>query len=125
MNALRSIHHALVPGGLVIDTQPFSAHPPVESENGIIGLLDMAEWAQTIATIDGLMQQTIDQGLFDLERESQYVVTDECDDGAEFVAVTRDWVGTDVGDEFAARVGREPGRVRLHQDVRMRLLRAR
>ena len=75
--------------------------------------------------IDGRVQQAIDQGLFDLERESRYAVTDEYDDGAGFVAVTREWAGTNVSDELAARVGRQQGRVRLHQDVRLRLLRAR
>ena len=125
MNALRKIHRALVPGGLVIDTQPLSAHPPIESGSEMLGTLDMSEWAQTIATIDRLVQQTIHQGLFDLERESRYVVTDEYDDGAEFVTVTRDWAGTNVSDALAARVGREHGRVRLHQDVRLRVLRAR
>ena len=125
MNALRKIHRALVPGGLVIDTQPLSAHPPIESGSEILGTLDMSEWARTIATIDGLVQQTIGQGLFDLQRESRYVVTDEYDDGAEFVAVTRDWAGTNVSEALAARVGPEQGRVRLHQDVSVRLLRAR
>ena len=125
MNALRKIHRALVPGGLVIDTQPLSAHPPIESASGKLGTLDMSGWARTIATIDGLVEQAIGEGLFDLEHESRYVVTDEYDDGAEFVAVTRDWAGTNVSDALAARVGPEQGRVRLHQDVRLRLLRAR
>ena len=125
MNALRKIHRALVPGGLVIDTQPLSAYPPVESGSGMLGSLDMSEWARTIATIDDLVQETINQGMFDLERESRYVVTDECNDGAEFVAVTRDWAGTNVSDAFAARVSQEQGRVRIHQDIRLRLLRAR
>ena len=125
MNALRKLRHALVPGGLVIDTQPLSAHPPIESVSGRLGTLDMSEWARTIATIDGLVQQPIGQGLFDLQRESRYVVTDEYDDGAEFVAVTREWAGTNVSEALAARVGPEQGRVRLHQDVSVRLLRAR
>ena len=125
MHALRKLHHALVPGGLVIDTQPLSAHPPIESANGPLGTLDMSAWARTIATIDGRVQQAIDQGLFDLDRQSRYVVTDEYDDGAEFVTVTREWAGTTVSDALAARVSPEPGRVRLHQDVRLRLLRAR
>jgi len=125
VHALRKIHRALVPGSLVLDSQPLSAHPPVESDNGMLGTLDMSEWAQTIATIDGLVEQTIEHGLFDLKRERRFVVTDEYDDGAEFVAVTRDWAGTHVGDAFAALVGHERGRVRLHQDVRLRVLRAR
>jgi hypothetical protein len=125
VNALRKIHRTLVPGSLVIDTQPVSAHPPVESENGTLGTLDMSEWAHTIATIDGLVEQTIEQGLFDLKHESRFVVTDEYDDVAEFIAVTRDWAGTHVGDAFAALAEGEGGRVRLHQDVRLRVLRAR
>jgi hypothetical protein len=125
VNALRKIHHALDPGGLVIDTQPVSAYPPIESASGTLGTLDMSEWARTIATIDGRVQQAIDQGLFDLERESRYVVTDEYDDGAEFVTVTREWAGTNVSDALAARVSPEQGCVRLHQDVRLRLLQAR
>jgi hypothetical protein len=124
VNALHKIHRALVPGGLIIDTQPVSAGPPIESGSGMLGTLDMSEWARTITAIDGLTQQTIDQGLFTLERESRYVVTDEYDNGAEFVAVTRDWAGTTVSDALAARAGRELDRVRLQQDVRLRLLRA-
>lgn len=125
MHALRKIRHALVPGGLVIDTQPLSAHPPIEFASGTLGTLDMSEWARTIATIDGRLQQAIELGLFDLERESRYVVTDEYDDGAAFVTVTREWAGTNVSDALAARVSPELGHVRLHQDVRLRLLRAR
>ena len=85
----------------------------------------MSEWARTIATIDGLVEQTLADGLLALEHERRYVVTDEFDDGAELVSVTRDWAGTHVSDAFAERVGREPGRVRLHMEVRLRLLRAR
>lgn len=125
MHALRKIHGALVPGGLLIDTQPLSAHPPIESADGTLGTLDMSEWARTVATIDGRVQQAIELGLFDLERETRYVVTDEYDDGAEFVTVTREWAGTNVSDALAARVSPEQGRVWLHQDVRLRLLRAR
>lgn len=78
VHALRKIRHALVPGGLVIDTQPLTAHPPIESASGT---LDMSEWARTIATIDGRARQAIDLGPFDLERESSYIVTDEYETG--------------------------------------------
>ena len=125
MNALHKIHGALAPGSPVIDAQPVSAYPPVESENGTLGALDMSEWARTIATIDALVDQTIDGGLFELERERRYVVTDAYDDGAAFVEITRGWQGTHLSHAFAERVGRERGPVRLHQDVRLRLLRTR
>jgi hypothetical protein len=124
VNALRNIYDALVPGGLVIDTQPVSASPPVESVAGPLGTLDMREWAQTIATVDRRIERTIRDGLFEIEEERRLVVTDEYGDGAEFVAVTRGWAGTRVDDALAALVAREQRPVRLHQDVRLRVLRA-
>ena len=125
MNALQKIHDALVPGGLVIDTQPVSADPPVESQAGPLGALDMREWAQTIATIDLRVEQTMRDRLFDLEAERRFVVSDEYDDGAELVAVTSEWAGTRLDDTFAELVRSQPRPVRLHQQIRLRLLRAR
>jgi len=125
VNALQKIHDALVPGGLVIDTQPVSADPPVESQAGPLGALDMREWAQTIATIDLRVEQTMRDRLFDLEAERRFVVSDEYDDGAELVAVTSEWAGTRLDDTFAELVRSQPRPVRLHQQIRLRLLRAR
>jgi hypothetical protein len=53
VNALRTLHAALVPGGLVVDTQPVSTHPPVEADSGELGTLDMREWGRTSQEIDG------------------------------------------------------------------------
>jgi hypothetical protein len=125
VNALQKIHDALVPGGLVIDTQPVSAEPPVESVAGPLGALDMREWAQTIATIDLRVEQTMRDGLFDLEQERRFVVTDEYDDGTELVAETSEWAGTRLDDTFAELVRSQPRPVRLHQQITLRLLRAR
>ena len=125
MNALRKIRDALVPGGVVIDTQPVSALPPVVSESGPLAALDMRDWARTIATIDRRIDRTIHDGLFDLVESAQYVVSDEYDDGQELVAVTRDWQGTVVDDAFVRRVGGERRPVRLDQTIRLRVLRAR
>lgn len=125
MNALHKIHDALIPGGLIIDTQPVSAEPPVESKAGPLGALDMREWAQTIATIDRRVEQTFRDGLFDLEQEHRFVVTEAYDDGAERVAATSEWTGTRLDDTFAELVRSQPWPVRLHQEIRLRLLRAR
>jgi len=125
VNALQKIHDALVPGGLVIDTQPVSAEPPVESQAGPLGALDMREWAQTIATIDLRVEQTMRDRPFDLEQERRFVVTDEYDDGPELVVVTSEWAGTRLDDTFAELVRSQPRPVRLHQQIRLRLLRAR
>ena len=125
MNALRKIHDALAPGSLLIDTQPVSAHPPAESASGTFGTLDMSEWARTISAIDRVVEQVLDDGLFALEHERRYVVTDEYADGEAFLAITREWQGTRVHDALATAARRARGRVRLHQEIRLRVLRAR
>ena len=46
MHALGNLHHALVPDGLIVDTQPISAQPRVLADNVELGTLDMREWAE-------------------------------------------------------------------------------
>jgi hypothetical protein len=47
-HALRNIHVALVPNGLLVDTQPISAHPRVMANGTELGTLDMRERVETI-----------------------------------------------------------------------------
>jgi hypothetical protein len=124
VNALRHLHAALVPGGVVLDTQPVSALPPIETEAGPSGALDMRDWAQTIAAVDGRFEQAIAEGLFVIEEERRFNVTDRYDDGADFLAETREWQGTRIEEALAERLSREQQAVCLHQEIRLRLLRA-
>jgi hypothetical protein len=125
VNALHQIHQALEPAGLVIDTQPISARPPVESRSGPLGTLDMREWARMIAAVDGQVEEALHGGLFQLLDVRHFVVTDEFEDGSELVEKTRDWAGTRFDEHFAQRVGRDRSPVRLHQTIRLRVLQAR
>ena len=124
MNALTRIHAALVSGGRLVDTQPVSAQPPIETEAGALGTLDMREWAQTIETIDRRVEQAIGHGLFAVDEECRFVVSDSYEDGAEFVAEVREWAGTRIEQPLAERLATELRPVRLHQEVRLRVLRA-
>jgi hypothetical protein len=125
VHALRNIHAALVPGGVVVDTQPVSARPPVENETGALGALDMTEWAQLIHQIDARTFETIDAGLFAIDAESWTTVTDVYDDGDDFLSYVPNWMGTRIEPELERRARDERGRVRIHQQIRVRLLRAR
>jgi hypothetical protein len=124
VDALRQVHAALVPGGLVIDTQPVSAQPSIETEGAGLGTLDMREWAQTIATVDERIDNAIRAGLFALEEERRFIVTDRYDDGADLAGETREWQGTHIDDSLAQQLSREQRPVLLHQEIRLRLLRA-
>ena len=125
MHALRNIHAALAPGGIVVDTQPVSARPAVESDAGQLGTLDMTEWAQLIAEIDARVDEAIAAGLFVIDAESELTVTDRYDGGEDFLSHVQNWIGTRIERDLARRARRERGPVRVHQEIRMRLLSAR
>ena len=122
VDALERIHTALAEGGVVVDTQPVSARPPVVGDDGQLGTLDMREWSKTIAAVDAEIVSTVDRGLFAVTADRQIVVTDVYDDLGELVQTTRDWLGTSVPRELARQVDGSGGEVRLHQDVRVRVL---
>jgi hypothetical protein len=122
VNALRKIHRALVAGGVVIDTQPVSPHPTVETEAGELGTLDMSEWARTIEEVDRLTEQTVRAGLFTVVDQRRFLVTDCFDTGAELVAGVREWAGTHIDPTLAERIARARLLVRVHQQVRLRVL---
>jgi hypothetical protein len=124
VNALRTIHAALVPGGLVVDTQPVSIDPPVEGEAGELGRLDMREWGRTIAEIDREFEVAFRDGLFALEGERSFVVAESYGDAGEMLTIVRDWHGTRIPGELEQRIARSPGAVQVPQLIRLRLLRA-
>jgi hypothetical protein len=68
VHALRSIRAALIPGGLVFDSQPVSAEPPVEVADGALERLDMREWRETIDAVDERTAEAVGLGLFAILR---------------------------------------------------------
>jgi hypothetical protein len=125
VDALRRIHAALETGGVVVDTQPVSPAPPVKAAGEGVGTLDLREWLETITAIDALVAQTIEAGMFAVEREETIVVTDTWDNGAECVETIAGWRGINLPDELAERIRAAPPELTVDQDVRLRLLRAR
>ena len=124
MNALHRIHGALVPGGVVVDTQPVSARPPIEADGIELGTLDMRDWRRTIDAVDRLVADTIDSGLFSLEAERRFLVIDTADDGPGLVDEVSGWQGTTVPDALARRIAEAAPPITVHQEVRLRVLRA-
>ena len=124
MNALRKLHTALVPGGIVVDTQPLSPRSRVEDAGGPLGRLDMRDWRQTIDAVDARVAQAIDAGLFAVDGERVVEVADEFDSGPEFLEVVGGWQGTRIPASVAERAAAARPPIRVIQDVRLRLLRA-
>ena len=74
---------------------------------------------------DGLFAETIDDGLFALEAESSFMVADTFDDGPELIESVSGWRGTQISSALAGRVAAATPPIRVHQEVRLQLLRAR
>jgi hypothetical protein len=125
VHALRRIHAALVPSGTLIDTQPVSARPPVFSNGARLGTLDMRQWIDTVEAVDRLVAETIAAGLYTLEREQRFPVTDTYDNGPQLVETVSDWQGTRISRGLTARVTAAKPPLALTQEIRLRLLRRR
>jgi hypothetical protein len=123
VHALRNIHAALAPDGLLVDTQPLSAHPRVDAEGAELGSLDMRDWAGTIRAVDELFEETIAAGLYELRHEERFVVADSFDDGPECLATVAGWRGTRVPPPLASRLAAAHLPVTVQQEVRLRVLR--
>ena len=123
MHALRNIHAALVPDGVLVDTQPVSAAPLVAGHGTALGTLDMREWLQTIRSIDELVAETIAAGLYEPVHEQRFAVTDTFDDGAKCLDNLSTFRGTRVPVALERRIRAARGLVTVTQDVRLRLLR--
>lgn len=125
VDALQRIHSALNANGLVIDTQPVSSNPPVSSVGYELGKLDMREWLETIRAVDRRVAEPIQAGLYSLEHEESFGVTDTWESGPECVETIANWQGTRIAAELEARIRGAPEELRLDQVVRLRLLRVR
>ena len=123
MHALHNIHAALAPDAILVDTQPVSARPPLAADGVTLGTLDMREWLGTIQAVDERVAETIAAGLFELQHESRFVVTDGFDTGPECLETVAGWEGTRVPDNVSTRLASTTVRVSVEQDVRLRLLR--
>jgi len=123
VHALRNIHAALGGDGILVDTQPVSASPPVAWDGGELGSLDMHEWLDTIHAVDERFAETIAAGLYELEHESWFVVIDTYDNGPECLDIVSGWRGTRVPLGVSQQLAVAMSPVSVQQEVRLRLLR--
>jgi hypothetical protein len=123
VHALHNIHAALAPDAILVDTQPVSASPPVAADGVTLGMLDMREWLDTIQAVDELVAETISAGLYELQHESRFVVTDTYDDGPDCLETVGGWRGTRIPQTLSMRLAAAKSPATVQQEVRLRLLR--
>lgn len=123
MHALHKIHAALVPNGVLVDTQPVSAHPRVAANGDVLGALDMRDWIETIRAVDQRVAETLATGLYEQTSERKLLVTSAFDDGPDCLEIAGSWHGTQVPPQLADQLAATRDQVALEQQVRLRVLR--
>jgi hypothetical protein len=84
----------------------------------------MREWLKTIEAVDELVACAVDDGLYVIEDERRFLVTDTWESGPELVETVSGWQGTRISRALGERVAAVRPPVCVHQEVRLRLLRA-
>jgi hypothetical protein len=107
----------------VLDMQPVAPRPPVAADGVRLGSLDMREWRLIVDQVAESVNETIAAGLFAEERVRQYEVLETFEDGNEFVGTVRDWTGTKISSSLAARARHATPPLKIHESVRLRVLR--
>jgi hypothetical protein len=123
VHALRNIHSALVPDGLLVDTQPVGQQPPVAANGHELGTLDMHEWIETIHAVDERVAETVTAGLYEQTDERTLIIRSTFDDGPDCLEITGTWQGTRMPKPLADRLAAVRNQVTVDQQVRLRLLR--
>jgi hypothetical protein len=121
VDALTRIHAALVPGGLLVDTQPVGLRLPVRLAGEALGALEAEEWLELVAAVDAEIEQVLADGLFELRTEARYPVVHEFGSGDECLEEVSSWVGTRLPAEVVARLEHAQDRATAEHEVRLRL----
>lgn len=85
----------------------------------------MGQWLRTIEAVDALVAQSVDAGLYSIERELSFIVTDSWDSGPECAETIASWQGTRLPSALAKRIVAASPPLTVDQEVRLRVLRAR
>jgi len=122
VRALRKIHQALVPGGVLLDMHPIP--PPTRAEVGgrSLGEFDDAEFWEIVVATEAPLEAT---DLFAFEAEIEFDWLERYDSGAELLEDLKSWESLRVPRALATRIRKAEPPVDLWERVVLRSFRAR
>ena len=122
MHALRRIHQALVPGGVLLDMHPVPPSTRAEVDGRSLGEFDDAEFMQIVANAEAELERT---GLFERGSEVEFNYLERYDDPAQLLEDVKDgWEGCRISPELEARILGADGPVDIWERVVLRRFRA-
>ena len=118
MHALRQIHQALVPGGILLDMHPVPPSTRAEVQGTSLGEFDDAEFMQTVANAEAVIERS---GLFTRESEVEFDYLERYDDPAQMLEDIREgWEGCRIPAELEKRILEAGGPVDIWERVVLR-----
>jgi hypothetical protein len=121
VHALRQIHQALVPGGVLLDMHPIPPSTRAEVQGESLGDFDDAEFMELVAAAEAKIEHS---GLFTCESELEFDYLERYDDPAQLLEdVKEGWEGCIVPPDLEARILEAEGPVDLWERVVLRRFR--
>jgi hypothetical protein len=102
VHALRQIHQALVPEGVLLDMHPIPPSTRVEVRGERLGEFNDAAFMEVVAAAEATIEES---GLFTRESELEFDYLERYDDAAEMVDDIRDgWEGCVIPSELEQQI---------------------
>ncbi len=126
MDALRVVAAALVPGSLVLDSQPVSPSPRFETDGRVLGSLDQRRVFRNYARTEAGVREAVREGLLVPVHERSFPIVSRFDSVDDLLAGIVDCgEDTRVSPRLKARLERARPPVLAHERVRLRIFRRR
>lgn len=121
MHALRQIHKALVPGGVLLDMHPVPPSTRAEVGGKSLGEFDDSEFMRLVADAENKLERS---GLFTRESELEFDYLERYDDPAQLLEdIEEGWDGCTVPPELETRILEADGPVDIWERVVLRRFR--
>jgi hypothetical protein len=124
VHALRRIHEALVPEGILLDMHPIPPSTRAEVGGRSLGEFDDSEFMDTVARTEAELNRTVAEGLFACETELEFDWLERFDSGEELIEDVESWGDVKIPNDLAARIRRARPPIDLWERVVLRRFRA-
>lgn len=122
MHALRQIHQALVPGGVLLDMHPVPPSTRAEVNGESLGEFDDSEFMQIVANAEAEIERS---GLFRRESETEFDYLERYDDPGQLLEdIKEGWEGCSVPPDLESRILQAGAPVDIWERVVLRRFRA-
>jgi hypothetical protein len=122
VHALRQIHQALVPEGVLLDMHPIPPSTRAEVRGESLGEFDDAEFMQLVASAEAKIQGS---GLFAFDSELEFDYRERYEDAAELIEdIEEDWEGCTIPPDLERRILSAGEPVDIWERVALRKFRA-